>query len=234
MALKVNRIASGYLAETRITKFVGEDAIANKFLPIYEALYQNLHMPDDLSWRPIEPQSCAWDAQRELWLITAHRNNGEDLSSAIGALVLGRYCAPRSTHEEIGIHVAKQVDADLRFFGPSLLAEVTAQDLEILTQRGSLPDDDPEHDRHRRIEILKAQALQEYLDGWAQTIALYVRPEHRHKRVASHLLCIAKRTLVEQATPSLGLIGKTIPSEHPSQVKEWSSVSRANEAQLGV
>ena len=74
MALKVNRIKPGILAETRITKFVGDNAVLNDFPPIYENLYRNLRMPDYLSWDIVEPEWQLWDTPRELWLITTHRH----------------------------------------------------------------------------------------------------------------------------------------------------------------
>ena len=221
MALKVNRIKPGILAETRITKFVGDDAVLNEFPSIYDSLYRNLRMPDYLSWDIVEPEWQLWEEPRELWLITAHRHKDEDLNNAVGAFVLGLHCVPSSTYEELGIHITRQVDTDLRLFGKSFLAEVSPQDLELLTQRGSPPDTgDPNNDTNRRIEVLEAQALQQHLSGWAQAIALYVRPEYRHNRVASHLLRMAKRTLVEQANTSIGFIGKP----HVSAAAFWTKV----------
>ena len=72
MALKVNRIAPGILAETRVTKFVGDDAVLKEFPPIYDTLHRNLRMPDYLSWQIVSPEWHAWDEPHELWPITAY------------------------------------------------------------------------------------------------------------------------------------------------------------------
>ena len=72
MALKVNRIVPGILAETRVTKFVGDDAVLKEFPPIYDTLHRNLRMPDYLSWQIVSPEWHAWDEPRELWPITAY------------------------------------------------------------------------------------------------------------------------------------------------------------------
>ncbi len=91
----------------------------------------------------------------------------------------------------------------------------------MLTQRGSPPDTgDPNNDTNRRIEVLEAQALQLHLSGWTQAIALYVHPEYRHHRIASHLLRSAKRALVEQANVSIGFIG----NPHVSAAALWAKV----------
>ncbi len=117
MALKVNRIKPSILTETRITKFVGDAAVLNEFPPIYESLYRNLRMPDYLSWDIVEPEWQLWDTPRELWPITAHRHKDEDINNALGAFLIGLNCLPGGTHEEIGIHVHRNIYADLRVFG---------------------------------------------------------------------------------------------------------------------
>ena len=221
MALKVNRIVPGILAETRVTKFVGDDAVLKEFPPIYDTLHRNLRMPDYLSWDIVEPQWQLWDEPRELWLITAHRHKDEDLNNALAAFLIGLNCVPGSTHEEIGIHVHRNIYADLRVFGQHLLGEVSQQDLDLLTKNGSPPDvNDPNDEENRRIEALEAQAFQQCIGGWAQAISLYVRPEYRQHRIASHLLRMTKRGLVGNPKSGVGLFGKA----HVSAEAFWAKV----------